>query len=84
MRQVHVEHNINIAVNGCSGFATSTQKGPSMAMLISHSRCTYLINSIMHLNMFSGTFFLTHESTDYTLVNYYYSLGHEIASESIS
>jgi len=31
-----------------------------------------------------GTFFLTHESTDYTLVNYYYSLGHEIASESIS
>ena len=38
----------------------------------------------MQLNMFSGTFFLTHESTDYTLVNYYYSLGHEIASESIS
>ena len=44
MRQVPLERDINIAVNGCSGFATSTRKGPFMAMLISHSRGTYLIN----------------------------------------
>ena len=43
MRQVPLECDINIAVNRCSGFATSTQKGPYMAMLISHSRGTYLI-----------------------------------------
>ena len=43
MRQVPLERDINIAVNGCSGFATSTQKGPFMAMLISRSRGTYLI-----------------------------------------
>ena len=43
MRHVPLERDINIAVNGCSGFATSTQKGPFMAMSISHSRGTYLI-----------------------------------------
>ena len=43
MRQVPLERDINIAVNGCSGFATSTQKGPFKAMLISRSRGTYLI-----------------------------------------
>ena len=43
MRQVPLERDINIAVNGCSGFATSTQKGPFMAMLISCSRGTYPI-----------------------------------------
>ena len=43
MRQVPLERDINIAINGCSGFATSTQKGPFTAMLISHSRGTYLI-----------------------------------------
>ena len=43
MRQVPLERDINIAVNGCSGLATSTQKGPFMAMLISRSRGTYLI-----------------------------------------
>ena len=43
MRQVPLERDINIAVNGCSGFATSTQKVPSMEMLISNSRGTYLI-----------------------------------------
>ena len=42
LRQVPLECDINIAVNGCSGFATSTQKGPFMAMLISHARGTYL------------------------------------------
>ena len=46
MRQVPVEHDINIAVNGCSGFATSYQKGPFMAMLISRSRRTYLIVAV--------------------------------------
>ena len=30
MRQVSLERDIDIAVNGCSGFATSTQKGPFM------------------------------------------------------
>ena len=34
MRQVPLEHDINIAVNGCSWFATSTQKGPLTAMFI--------------------------------------------------
>ena len=34
MRQVPLECDIDIAVNGCSWFATFTQKGPSMAMLI--------------------------------------------------
>ena len=34
---------INIAVNGCSGFATSTQNEPFVAMLISRSRGTNLI-----------------------------------------
>ena len=34
MRHVPLERDINIAVNGYSGFATSTQKGPFMAMLI--------------------------------------------------
>ena len=43
MRQVPLEHDINIVVNGCSGFATSTKNGPFMAMLISRSRGTYLI-----------------------------------------
>ena len=43
MKQVPLECDINIAVNGCSGFATSSQKGPFMAMLISHSRGTCLI-----------------------------------------
>ena len=43
MRQVPLERDIKIAVNGCSGFATSTQKGPFAAMLISRSRGTYLI-----------------------------------------
>ena len=43
MRQVPLERDINIAVKGCSGFATSTQKGPYVAMLISGSRGTYLI-----------------------------------------
>ena len=43
MRQVPLELDVNIAINGCSGFATSTQKGPFMAMLISCSRGTYLI-----------------------------------------
>ena len=41
MRQFPLERDINIAVNGCSGFATSTKKGPFMAMLISCSRGTY-------------------------------------------
>ena len=45
MRQVPLERDINIAVNGCSGFATSTQKGLFMAMLISRSRGTYLIDA---------------------------------------
>ena len=40
MRQVPLERDINIAVNGCSGFATSTQKEPFMAMLILRSRGT--------------------------------------------
>ena len=44
MRRVPLEREINIAVNGCSGFATSTQKGPFMAMLTSCSRGTYLIH----------------------------------------
>ena len=43
MRHVPLECDINIAVNGCSGFATSTQKGPFTVMLISHSGGTYLI-----------------------------------------
>ena len=43
---VPLERDINIAVNGCSGFATSTQKGPFTAMLISRSRGTYLIQQI--------------------------------------
>ena len=45
MRHVPLERDINIAVNGCSGFATSTQKGPFMAMLVSRSRGTYLIKT---------------------------------------
>ena len=43
MRQVPLECNINIAPNGCSRLATSTQKGPFTAMLISCSRGTCLI-----------------------------------------
>ena len=43
MRHVPLECDINIAVNWCSGFATSTQKGPSTAMLISRSRGTCLL-----------------------------------------
>ena len=46
MRQVPLERDINIVVNGCTGFATSTQKGPFMAMLISRSRGTYLITLV--------------------------------------
>ena len=42
--QVPLERDINIVVNGCSGFATSTQKGPFTAMLILHSRGTCLID----------------------------------------
>ena len=44
MRQVPLKRDINIAANGCSGFATSTQKGPFIAMLISLSRGTYFIS----------------------------------------
>ena len=43
MRQLPLERDINITVNACSGFTTSTQKVPFMAMLISCSRGTYLI-----------------------------------------
>ena len=43
MRQVPLERDINIAVNGCSGLATSTQKELSTAMLILRSGDTYLI-----------------------------------------
>ena len=50
MRQVPLESDINIAVSGCSGFATSTQKGPFTAMLISQSRGTYLIEDEMIAN----------------------------------
>ena len=35
--------DINIAVNRCSRFTTSTKKGPFTAMLMSCSRGTYLI-----------------------------------------
>ena len=45
MMQVPLEPDINIAVNRCSDFATSTQKEPFMAMLISHSRGTHLIGA---------------------------------------
>ena len=45
MMQVPLERDINIAVNGCSGFATSTQKRPFRGMLISRYRGTYLIGS---------------------------------------
>ncbi len=31
-----------------------------------------------------ATFFLTHQSNDYTLTNLYYSQGHEIASHSVT
>ena len=51
MRQVPLERDINIAVNGCSGFATSTQKGPLMAKLISHSRDTcFNVSSVFVLS----------------------------------
>ena len=43
MRQVPPERDIYIAVKGCSVFATSTQKGPFAAMLISRSKGTLLI-----------------------------------------
>ena len=43
MRQVPPECDIIIAVNKCSGFKTSTQQGPLMAMLIARSRGTCLI-----------------------------------------
>ena len=43
MRQVPLVHDINIDVNGCSGFATCTQKGSFMGMLISRSRGNCLI-----------------------------------------
>ena len=46
MRHVPLERDINIGVNGYSGFATSTQKGPFTAMLISPSRGTYLIHQL--------------------------------------
>ena len=51
MRRMPLEHDIDIAENGCSGFATSTQKGPFTAMLISHSRGTNLIIVMFHLFM---------------------------------
>ena len=47
MRQVPLERDINIAVNGCSGFASSSQKRPFMAMLISCSRGTCLILNVI-------------------------------------
>ena len=40
MRQVPLKRDINIAVNGFSGFATSTQKWPFTAKVISRSRGT--------------------------------------------
>ena len=43
MRKVPLERDINIAENGCSGFANSTQKWSFTAMLISRSRGTYLM-----------------------------------------
>ena len=52
MRQLPLERDINIAVNGCSWFATSTQIGPFMAMLISRSRGTHLIHFIVYENCY--------------------------------
>ena len=51
MRQVPLERDINIAVNGCSGFATSTQKGPFTAIFISRSRGTCLITNDSYLHV---------------------------------
>ena len=48
MGQVPLERDIKIAVNGCSGFTTSTQKGPFKAMLISRSRGTCFISKSRH------------------------------------
>ena len=54
MRQVPLERYINIAVNGCSGLATSTHKGPSTAMLISRSRGTCLIRHLCSFEFWFG------------------------------
>ena len=48
MRQGPLECDINIAVNGCSGYASSTRKGPFMAMLISCSKGTCLIREVVY------------------------------------
>ena len=48
MMQVPLKRDINKNVNGCSGFATSTQKWPFMEMLISRSRGTCLIELSDH------------------------------------
>ena len=55
IRQVPLERDINIAVNGCFGFATSTQKGPFTAMLISGSRGTYLIAFLCAVDLVTFT-----------------------------
>ena len=50
MRQVPLECDINIAVNGCFGFTTSSQERAIMAMLISRSRGTCLIRQFFTQN----------------------------------
>ena len=54
MRQVTLERDINIAINGCSGFATSSQKEQFTAMLISHSGGTYLILTPLSADVLYG------------------------------
>ena len=74
MGQVPPEHDINIATNACFGFVNSTQKGPFMAMLgvrdilamlISHSRGTYLI--LDHRNIWLYVFASDSEEIDFEI-----------------
>ena len=63
--------DINMAVIGCYGFATSNQKGPFTATLISRSRGTYLIGHKMEsdktmvkiLGYFIATFYSKRSSS---------------------
>ena len=46
MRQVPLEHDINIAINGPFWVEVANPEHPFTAMLISHSRGTFLISGL--------------------------------------
>ena len=64
MRQVPLEHDINITANGQFLVRNLHQEQPFMAMMISHSRGTCLTNvGVVHKNFMTHNFIIFFENS---------------------